>query len=215
MPVVPLVFVQGNAQAERVPTVAELLTPLALCGRVEDQQRRAVLMSGVMADLSWSPWAKPTLHEADPAWSDVQALIVPPCNAPQRAAPAPQPRKAGLWLFVSHQLTELEQGEWVKWSWPFGGQEQLLIGVVETNEPLVLRVHRSFYDEAGRQVPEFLRAYDGLLLLGFSARQARALVQRIPSKALLEVVVGAYRQKDELHNPRAHVEKLVRPLKVA
>ncbi|MFB9995513.1 hypothetical protein ACFFLM_26635 [Deinococcus oregonensis] len=103
----------------------------------------------------------------------------------------------------------------MEWSWPFGGQEQLLIGVVETNEPLVLRVHRSFYDEAGRQVPEFLRAYDGLLLLGFSARQARTLVQRTPSKALLEVVVGAYRQKDELHNPRTYVEKLLRPLKVA
>ncbi|THF68323.1 hypothetical protein E7T06_16800 [Deinococcus sp. Arct2-2] len=198
-----------------MPTVAELLTPLALCGRVEDQQRRAVLMTGVMADLSWSPWSTPTLHEADPAWGDVQALIVAPSTAPQRAAPRPQPQKAGLWLFVSDQLTELEQGECVEWSWLFGGQEQLLIGMIETNKPLVLRVHRSFYDEAGRQVPEFLRAYDGLLLLGFSARQARALVQRTPSKALLEVVVCAYRQKDELHNPRAYVQKLVQPLKVA
>ncbi len=215
MTVDPLVFVQRNAQAERVPTVPELLTPLALCGRVEDQQRRAVLMSGVMADLSWLLWSKPTLHKTDPAWSDVQALIIAPSMGPQRAAPVPQPRKAGLWLFVSEQSTELEQGECVEWRWPFGGQEQLLIGLVETNEPLVLRVHRSFYDEAGRPVPEFLRAYDGLLLLGFSARQARAIVQRTPSKALLEVVVGAYRQKDELHNPRAHVEKLVRPLKVA
>ncbi|WP_019012458.1 hypothetical protein [Deinococcus aquatilis] len=90
-----------------------------------------------------------------------------------------------------------------------------MTGVVETNEPLVLRAHRSFYDEAGRTVPEFLRAYDGPLLLGFSTRQARALVQRTPSQALLEVVVGVYRQKDELHNSRAYVHKLLRPLKVA
>jgi hypothetical protein len=210
----PLVLVHASIQAERVLTVAELLTPLALCGRVEDLHRRAVLMRGVIATLCWSPWLNPTLHQDDPAWPAVQALIVAP-GAVTRPMPTPQPPKEGLWLFVAPHSSELEEGEWVDWRWPFGGQEQQVIGVVETTEPLMLRVHRSFYEEGGRVVPDFLRAYDGLLLLGFPARQARILVQRTPSKALLEVVVGAYRQREELHNPRAYVQKVVRPLKVA
>lgn len=210
----PLVLVEASAQAEKVLTVAELLTPLALCGRVEDPQRRALLMRGVIAALSWSPWLKPILHQDDSAWPDVQALIVSPA-APPRPRLVPQQPKEGLRLFVAFYSTDLEEGEWVDWRWPFGGQEQQVIGMVEMTEPLMLWVHRSFYDDAGRPVPDFLRAYDGLLVLGFPARQARALVQRTPSKALLEVVVGAYRQREELHSPRAYVQKVARPLKVA
>lgn len=169
-------------------------------------------MRGVISSLLW--WFKSTLHQDDLAWPDVQALIVLPAARTRPAALHALPEE-GLRLFVAPYSSELEEGEWVDWRWPFGGEEQQVIGVVETTEPLILRVHRSFYGEAGRQVPDFLRGYDGLLLLGFPPRRARALVQRTPSKALLEVVGGAYRRREELHNPRAYVQKVIRPLKVA
>ena len=188
-------------------TTGELFNPLALCARVEDAARREVLMRGVLGHLaSDDPGPEP---EADPDWEDVQALLVP------RTPPRPWVRpaaKPGLWLFAADQSTDLECGEFVEWAWPLGGTEQPVLGVVELQEPLMIRVHRSFYADAGRPVPAFLRAYDGLLLLGLKDGRARQLVQRVDSLALLDIVVSSYQRRAELRNPAAYVEALVRSL---
>lgn len=188
-------------------TTGELLNPLALCARVEDAARREVLMRGVLGHLaSDDPGPEP---EADPDWEDVQALLVP------RTPPRPWVRpaaKPGLWLFAADQSTDLECGEFVEWAWPLGGSDQPVLGVVELQEPLMIRVHRSFYLEAGRPVPAFLRAYDGLLLLRVKEKRARILVQQLDSLALLEIAVFAYHRRAELRNPPAYVETLIRSL---
>ena len=194
-------------------TTGELLNPLALCSRVEDAARREVLMRGVLGHLaSEDPGPE---SEADPDWEDVQALLVP--RTPPRRPEAPWVRpaaKPGLWLFAADQSTDLECGEFVEWAWPLGGIEQPVLGIVELQEPLMIRVHRSFYADAGRSVPAFLRAYDGLLLLGLKERRARQLVQRVDSLTLLDIVVSSYQRRAELRNPAAYVEALIRSLEV-
>ncbi|OLV16769.1 hypothetical protein [Deinococcus marmoris] len=197
----------ASAHADAMPTTGELLNPLALCSRAEDATRRELLMRGVLGHLS--AWQLSPEVEADPDWEDVQALLVP--HPPE--VPAVRPAaKPGLWLYAAEQSTDLECGEFVEWAWPLGGSEQTVLGVVEVQEPLMIRVHRSFYVDAGRPVPAFLRAYDGLLLLKVGERRARILVQQVDSRALLEIAVFAYKRRAELRNPSAYVEALIRSL---
>ncbi|CAM4430816.1 hypothetical protein [Deinococcus marmoris] len=197
-----------------MPTTGELLNPLALCGRVEDAARREVLMRGVLGHLS-SDGPDPE-SEADPAWEDVSALLVPRTPPARAEAPWVRPAaKPGLRLFAADQSADLECGEFVEWSWPLGGTDQPVLGVVELQEPLMIRVHRSFYADAGRPVPAFLRAYDGLLLLGLKEGRARHLVQRVDSLALLDIVVSSYQRRAELRHPAAYVESLIKTLELA
>ena len=209
-----LVSEPTTAHAEAMWTTGELLNPLALCARVKDAARREVLMRGVLGHLS--AWQITSEVEDDPDWEDVQALLVPRTPPARAEAPWVRPAaKPGLWLFAADQSTDLERGEFVDWAWPLGGTEQPVLGVVELQEPLMIRVHRSFYLEAGRPVPAFLRAYDGLLLLGVKEKRARVLVQQMDSLALLEIVVSGYQRRGELRHPAAYVEARLKALEVA
>lgn len=76
----------------------------------------------------------------------------------------------------------------------------------------MIRVHRSFYESAGRPVPFFLRAYDSLLLLGVTEKRARVLVQRTDSTVLMGVAIYTYRRRAEVRNPPAYIETLIRSL---
>ncbi len=204
----------ANDHADVMPTTGELLNPLALCGRVEDAARREVLMRGVLGHLSSDDPGPES--EADPDWEDVQALLVPRTPPARIGAPWVRPAaKPGLWLFAADQSTDLECGEFVEWAWPLGGTEQPVLGVVELQEPLMIRVHRSFYADAGRPVPAFLRAYDGLLVLGVKEKRARCLVQQMDSLALLDLVVSSYQRRGELRHPEAYVEARLKDLKLA
>ena len=171
-------------------------------------------MRGVLGHLS--AWQITSEVEADPDWEDVQALLVPRTPPARAEAPWVRPAaKPGLWLFAADQSTDLECGEFVDWAWPLGGTEQPVLGVVELQEPLMIRVHRSFYLEAGRPVPAFLRAYDGLLLLGVKEKRARFLVQQMDSLALLDLVVSSYQRRGELRHPAAYVEARLKDQKLA
>lgn len=209
-----LVSGPATAHAKAMWTTGELLNPLALCARVEDVARREVLMRGVLGHLS--AWQITSEVEADPAWEDVSALLVPRPPARRSEDPWIRPAaKPGLWLFAADQSTDLECGEFVEWLWQLGGSEQPVLGVVELQEPLMIRVHRSFYADAGRSVPAFLRAYDGLLLLGIEEGRARQLVQHIDSLALLDIVVSSYQRRTELRHPAAYVEARLKALELA
>ncbi len=194
-----------------MPTTGELLNPLALCARVEDAARREVLMRGVLGHLS--DWQITSEVEADPDWEDVQALLVPRTPPARAETPSVRPAaKPGLWLFAADQGTDLECGEFVEWLWPLGGTDQPVLGVVELQEPLMIRVHRSFYVDAGRTVPAFLRAYDGLRLLGIKDQRACQLVQRADSLALLDIVVSSDQRRAKLRHPAAYVEARLKDL---
>ena len=193
-------------------TTTELFQALALCGRIEDAERRHGLMSGVLQQMASGRPSEAAA--ADPAWPDLSALVVSPRVRTKRAAP-PTVAPPGLWLEVP-----VPQGHWplgavMQWTWLLQGREQVVIGQVEQHHPVLVRVHRSFYEQVGQPVAPFVRAYDGLRRLGFTVREARDVLGEIDPVELLEIVVRAYRKRRELQSPKSYVLTCVRSAQAA
>lgn len=185
----------------------ELFQALALCALVAEPERRQSLMRGVLQEMaSVSPEASAT---RDPAWSDVAALVVRPRIRTRRSSPHSGERP-GLWLEVSPGRDPWPVGAVVQWTWRIQGRKQCVVGRVEQQSPIRVRVHRDFYTQVGEPVAEFVRAYDGLCRLGFSATHAQTVLGQVDPVFLLEIVTRAYHKRNELHSPVAYVQACIR-----
>lgn len=190
-------------------TATQLFQALAICSRIDDLDRRQMLMRGVLQEMASVAPAPSATH--DPAWADVVALVVRPrLRAKRNLSPLPPERLPGLWLEVSLPRAPWPVGTLVQWTWRLQGREQCVIGRVEQHRPLMVRVHREFYAQAGQPVADFVRAYDGLRRVGFTATQAQTVVGEVDPVKLLEIVIRAYHKRHELQSPTAYVRACIR-----
>lgn len=193
-------------------TTTELFQALALCGGIEDPERQQCLMSGVLRQMiSGEPGEDAAL---DPAWPHLSALIVSPRVRTKRAS-APAAAPPSLWLEVPVTREHWPVGAVMQWTCIFQGREQVMIGQVEKHHPVLVRVHRSFYEQLGQPVAPFVRAYDGLRRLGFTVCEASDVLGEIDPVELLEIVARAYRKRRELQSPKTYVLACIRSAQAA
>ena len=193
-------------------TTAELFQALALCGLIEDPERRQCLMSGVLQQMTSGRSGEAAA--LDPAWPDLAALVVSPRIRTRRAS-TPAVAPPGLWLTVPATREHWPVGAVMQWTWLLQGWEQVVIGQVEQHDPVLVRVHRSFYEQMGHPVAPFVRAYDGLRRLGFTVREAQDVLGEINPVDLLEIVARAYRKRGALQSPKTYVLACIRSARAA
>lgn len=183
-------------------SLGDLFNPLALSGQCPDLARRQVLMRSVLQVMTGGegPWP----HE-DPVWTSLLPLIV---RGTRRSSIRPHDPQH---LTFSAPLTVPpdQLGQLITLPWLLGGDTVPVLGEVIWHQPLTVQVSRERYQQAGQALPAFLRAYDGLRLLGVTATEAQTFVKHSPGDLLLEVVTLAYRRRAHVRSPQHYVQGLL------
>jgi hypothetical protein len=182
-------------------SLGDLLNPLALSGRCEDPAHRQVLMRSVLQLMTGRPGPWP--HD-DPAWASLLPLI--PQAMHRRTL---NPDDPSFTFSVPFTLAPDQLGQLITLPWLLGGDLGEILGEIVWHQPLTVQVRRDCYDRAGQAIPVFLRAYDGLRLLGVTAAEAQRLVEHSPEDLLLEVVTFTYRRRAQLAHPPSYLQAIL------
>lgn len=182
-------------------SLGDLLNPLALSGRCEDPAHRQVLMGSVLQLMTGraGPWP----HD-DPIWDSLLPLIP---QATHRTTINPD--DPSFTFDVPFTLAPDQLGQLITLPWLLGGELGEIMGEIVWHQPLTVQVRRDCYDRAKQPIPVFLRAYDGLRLLGVPAAEAQRLVEYSPGDLLLEVVTFTYRRRAQLDHPPGYLRAVL------
>lgn len=183
-------------------SLGDLFNPLALSGQCPDLARRHVLMRSVLQVMTGGdgPWP----HD-DPVWASLLPLIP---QGTRRSTITPHDPQH---LTFSAPLTVPpdQLGQLITLPWILGGHSVPVLGEVIWHQPLTVQISRERYTQAGQPIPAFLRAYDGLRLLGVTPTEAQIFVKHTPGDLLLEVVTLAYRRRAQVRSPQGYVKGLL------
>ncbi|UQN08527.1 hypothetical protein [Deinococcus sp. QL22] len=182
-------------------SLGDLLNPLALSGHCEDPEHRQLLMGSVLQLMTGraGPWP----HD-DPVWASLLPLI--PQGTHRRTL---NPDDPSFTFSVPLTLAADQLGQLITLPWLLGGELGEILGEIVWHQPLTVQVRRDCYDRAKQPIPVFLRAYDGLRLLGVTAAEAQRLVEHSPGDLLLEVVTFTYRRRAQLDHPPGYLRAVL------